>query len=67
MPKMKSKSAAKKRFGFTGTGKPKRAYAGKRHNLYKRTKDMKRASRGTVLVDKSDVKRITRYLLPGQS
>ncbi len=65
MPKMKSKSAAKKRFSFTGTGKPKRAWAGKQHNLTKRSKAMKRTARGTVLVDVTDVKRITRYLLPG--
>jgi large subunit ribosomal protein L35 len=65
MPKMKTKSAAKKRLWFTGTGKPKRAHAGKRHNLTKRTKAMKRAARGTTLVAKGDVKRVKRYLLPG--
>ncbi len=64
MPKMKSKSAAKKRFGFTGSGKPKRYYAGKRHNLTKRTKDMKRASRGSVLVDPTNVKLVVKNLLP---
>ena len=67
MPKMKTKSAAKKRIWFTGSGKPKRAHAGKRHNLTKRTKDMKRGARGTSLVAKGDVKRVKRYLLPGRA
>lgn len=65
MPKMKSKSAAKKRIWFTGSGKPKRAFAGKRHNLTKRTKDMKRSARGTTLVAKADVKHVKKYFLPG--
>ena len=67
MPKMKTKSAAKKRLWFTGSGKPKRSFAGKRHNLTKRTKDRKREARGTVLVAKGDVKRVKRYLLPGMA
>jgi large subunit ribosomal protein L35 len=67
MPKMKTKSAAKKRIWFTGSGKPKRSHAGKRHNLTKRTKDMKRAARGTSLIAKGDVKRVKRYLLPGRA
>lgn len=33
MPKIKTKSAAKKRFKITGTGKIKFQHAGKRHNL----------------------------------
>lgn len=67
MPKMKSKSAAKKRIWFTGSGKPKVGHAGKRHNLTKRTKDMKRGARGTKLLATADVKRVKRYLLPGMS
>ena len=67
MPKMKSKSAAKKRIWFTGSGKPKRSHAGKRHNLTKRTKDRKREARGTTLIAKGDVKRVKRYLLPGMA
>jgi large subunit ribosomal protein L35 len=67
MPKMKTKSAAKKRIWFTGSGKPKRAHAGKRHNLTKRTKSMKRTSRGTKLVAESDVRLVKRYLLPGRA
>jgi large subunit ribosomal protein L35 len=67
MPKMKSKSAAKKRIWFTGTGKPKRAHAGKRHNLTKRTKAMKRAARGTTLISRADVAHVKKYFLPGRS
>ncbi len=37
MPKMKTKSAAKKRFKITGTGKIKAAAAGKRHGMIKRS------------------------------
>jgi len=42
MPKLKTRSAAKKRFTFTGSGKLKRNFAFKRHNLRKRSQSMKR-------------------------
>ena len=42
MPKMKTKSGAKKRFKLTGTGKLKRKHAFKRHILTKKTKKRKR-------------------------
>ena len=38
MPKMKSKSGAKKRFRLPGTGKAGRATAGARHNLTSKSK-----------------------------
>jgi hypothetical protein len=37
MPKMKTKSGAKKRFKMTGTGKVKAQAQGKRHGMIKRT------------------------------
>ena len=37
MPKMKTKSGAKKRFKMTGSGKVKAGAAGKRHGMIKRT------------------------------
>jgi large subunit ribosomal protein L35 len=37
MPKMKTKSAAKKRFSFTASGRVKAGVAGKRHGMIKRT------------------------------
>ena len=62
MPKLKTKSAAKKRFTFTGTGKLKRNFAFKRHNLRKRSTSMKRKARGTTILKKTDFKTIRNYL-----
>ncbi|MGH6719187.1 MAG: 50S ribosomal protein L35 [Alphaproteobacteria bacterium] len=62
MPKLKSKSGAKKRFTFTGTGKIKRNNAGKRHNMRKRTPRMIRQSRGSTLLDEADAQRVRRFL-----
>ena len=62
MPKLKTRSAAMKRFNFTGSGKLKRNYAFKRHNLRKRSKSMKRKSRGTTILKKSDFQTIRDYL-----
>ena len=42
MPKIKTKSGAKKRFALTGTGKIKRKHAYKSHILTKKTKKQKR-------------------------
>ena len=56
MPKLKNKSAVKKRFGVTGTGKLKRNFANKRHLLFNKGTKMKRQARGTTLVNESDVK-----------
>ena len=47
MPKMKTKSGAKKRFKITGTGKVLSAMAGKRHGMIKRTTKFVRQARGT--------------------
>lgn len=63
MPKLKTNSSAKKRFGFTASGKIKRNYAFKRHNLRKRSQSMKRKSRGTSILKKSDFSLI-KNLLP---
>ena len=48
MPKLKTKSGAKKRFGRTGAGKIKRNYAYKRHRLISKAKQGKRKRRGTT-------------------
>lgn len=58
MPKMKSKSGAKKRFSLTGTGKVKRARQNHRHILSKKAKGRKRRLRQSTLVAKADEKRI---------
>ena len=62
MPKMKTKSSAKKRFSFTGSGKVKRNYAFKSHNLRKRSQSMKRKTRGTCILAKADFKNVKTFL-----
>ena len=58
MPKMKTKSSAKKRFRFTGSGKIKRKHAFKSHILTKKSTKRKRNLTKATLVSKSDVKNI---------
>ena len=62
MPKLKTKSAAKKRFGVTGTGKLKRNFAFKRHLLFNKGTKMKRQARGTLLLADVDVKIVKKFL-----
>ena len=62
MPKMKSKSGAKKRFELTGTGKIKRKHAYKSHILTKKTTKRKRNLTYSTLVDKSDQANIKEML-----
>lgn len=64
MPKMKSKSGAKKRFKLTGTGKIKRKHAYKSHILTKKSTKRKRNLTYSALVDKADEKNI-RVMLQG--
>ncbi|MAD50677.1 MAG: 50S ribosomal protein L35 [Flavobacteriales bacterium] len=62
MPKMKTKSSAKKRFKLTGTGKIKRKHAFKSHILTKKETKQKRNLTQTGLVHESDVKNIKQQL-----
>lgn len=62
MPKLKSKSAAKKRFGVTGTGKLKRNFAKKRHCLFCKSPKMKRQARGSTLLSESDTIIVKKFL-----
>lgn len=62
MPKMKTKSAVKKRFSVTGTGKLKRNFAKKRHCLFCKTQKMKRQARGTTLLSEADTKIVKQFL-----
>ncbi len=64
MPKLKTKSGAKKRFRLTGTGKVRMNFAKKRHNLRKRTQKMKRKARGSRIMSAPDSKIVKRYFLP---
>ncbi len=62
MPKLKSKSGAKKRFRSTASGKMRANYAFKRHNLRKRTQKMKRKARGSQIMAAVDAKKVRSYL-----
>jgi large subunit ribosomal protein L35 len=62
MPKMKTKSGAKKRFKLTGTGKVKRKHAFKSHILTKKTTKRKRNLTHTGLIHKSDEANVLRTL-----
>ena len=62
MPKMKTKSAAKKRFRVRPGGTVKRGQAFKRHILTKKTTKAKRHLRGATNVAKSDVGNIAAVL-----
>jgi large subunit ribosomal protein L35 len=64
MPKLKTKSGAKKRFKITATGKVVYAQRGKRHGMIKRTNKQIRNLRGTSVLFKSDGDNIIKYFLP---
>ena len=64
MPKMKTKSGAKKRFKITATGKVKYQQSGKRHGMIKRTTKQIRQLRGTTVLFKTDGDNIKKYFLP---
>ena len=62
MPKMKTKSSAKKRFKTTGTGKVMAAQAGKRHGMIKRTNKFIRDARGTNVLSEPDAKIVKKFM-----
>ena len=62
MPKMKTKSGAKKRFKMTASGKVKAAQAGKRHGMIKRTRKFIRNARGTDVLSAADAKIVKKYM-----
>jgi large subunit ribosomal protein L35 len=62
VPKLKTKSAAKKRFNFTASGMAIAQAAFKRHNLRKRSQKMKRQARGTMVINASDARNIIKYM-----
>ena len=64
MPKMKTKSGAKKRFKLTASGKVKAGQAGKRHGMIKRTNDQIRRLRGTRVLKDCDAKRVKKSFMP---
>ncbi|NRB01841.1 MAG: 50S ribosomal protein L35 [Rhodobacteraceae bacterium] len=62
MPKMKTKSSAKKRFKVTATGKVLAGQAGKRHGMIKRTNKFIRDARGNTTLSKPDAKIVKGYM-----
>jgi large subunit ribosomal protein L35 len=64
MPKLKTKSGAKKRFKVTGTGKVLYQQSHKRHGMIKRSKKQIRQLRGTNVMFKTDGDNIIKYFLP---
>jgi len=64
MPKMKTKSGAKKRFRVRPGGTVKRGQAFKRHILTKKTTKNKRQLRGATAVHESNMAQVAQ-MLPG--
>jgi len=62
MPKIKTKSGTKKRFKVTSTGKVLMFASGKRHNLTKRTRKMKRSAKGPTVMCKADSTIVKKYI-----
>ena len=62
MPKMKTKSGAKKRFRVRGNGSVKRSQAFKRHILTKRSTKNKRQLRGSLTVHKTNADAVAAML-----
>jgi large subunit ribosomal protein L35 len=62
MPKMKTKSSAKKRFKVTATGKVLSAQAGKRHGMIKRSTKFIRQARGTSTLSEPDARIVKSYM-----
>jgi large subunit ribosomal protein L35 len=62
MPKLKTKSSAKKRFRLTATGKVRGNVANKSHFLRRRPQKMKRKARGTMILSDADARIVKSYL-----
>ncbi|MXU64026.1 50S ribosomal protein L35 [Oceanomicrobium pacificus] len=62
MPKMKTKSSAKKRFKVTASGRVKAGQAGKRHGMIKRSNKFIRDARGTTTLSKADEAIVKTYM-----
>ncbi|MBL0848528.1 MAG: 50S ribosomal protein L35 [Candidatus Liberibacter ctenarytainae] len=64
MPKMKTKSSAKKRFKVTAGGKVMAQAAGKRHGMIKKSNKFIRDARGIMVLAASDAKKVMKSYLP---
>ena len=63
MPKLKTKSGAKKRFKVTGTGKIKHKHAYKNHILTKKETKQKRRLSHMALIKKSELGKVKAMLV----
>lgn len=64
MPKMKTKSSAKKRFKVTATGKVKFKQAKARHMMINKSQKMKRKARGTAVLCSADAEKVVKCYMP---
>ncbi len=62
MPKLKTKSGAKKRFKITASGMVKAGVAGKRHRLISHNAKYIRQNRGTKVLNESDARTVKAWL-----
>jgi large subunit ribosomal protein L35 len=60
MPKMKTKSGARKRFKFSATGKVKHGQAYKRHRLISKSKRTRKELKGNL--SESETRRVKRWM-----
>ena len=66
MPKMKTKSSAKKRFKITASGRVMAQQTGKRHGMIKRSNKFIRNARGTTTLAKPDEKIVKGFMPYGR-
>src|ERR1700691_1404119 len=64
MPKLKTKSGAKKRFKLTGTGKVVYAQRRTQHGMKRRTAKQNGNLRGTSILFKTDGDKVKKFFLP---
>lgn len=64
MPKLKTKSAVKKRFSLTASGKLRATQAGKQHFMRRRTKSQLRNLRGTTILEGQEAKNLIKFFMP---
>ena len=62
MPKLKTKSGAKKRFKMTASGLIKAGVAGKRHRLINNSPARTRDLRGMDTLSESETRRVKRWM-----
>ncbi len=62
MPKLKTKSGAKKRFRMTANGKVRAQHAGKRHGMIKRSNKFIRQMRGTRILNDCDARIVKKFM-----